>query len=204
MGKLFTSVINKRLQPFAEKYEKISECQAGFRKSFSTTDHVFALHILINLLQCSKKKLFCSFIDLKGAFDSVWRKGLLYKINQFNIMGKCYELIKNIYKSINSCVSVNNICSNYFPSNIGVRQGENLSSFLFSVLLNDIETYFSSSNSFNGIDCCRKQSENNIFIFLKIFVLLYADDTVILANSPNELQTARSVFKLLQALETRK
>ena len=106
----------------------------------------------------------------------------MYKINQFNITGKCYELIKNMYKSIKSCVSVNNICSNYFPSNIGVRQGENLSPFLFSVFLNDIETYFSSSNAFNGIDCCSKQSENNIFIFLKLFVLLYVDDTVILAN----------------------
>ena len=71
MGKLFTSVINNRLQSFAEKYETISECQAGFRKRFSTTDHIFALHTLVNLLQCSKKKLFCSFIDLKGAFDSV-------------------------------------------------------------------------------------------------------------------------------------
>ena len=118
----------------------------------------------------------------------------MYKINQFNITGKCYELIKTMYKSIKSSVSVNNICSNYFPSNIGVRQGENLSPFLFSVFLNDIETYFSSSNAFNGIDCCSEQFGNNIFIFLKLFVLLYADDTVILANSPNELQTAIDLY----------
>ena len=101
---------------------------------------------------------------------------------------------KNMYKSIKSCVSVNNICSNYFPSNIGVRQGENKSPFLFSVFLNDTETYFSSSNAFNGNDCSSKQSENNIFLFLKLFVLLYADDTVILANSPNELQTAVDLY----------
>ena len=61
MGKLFTSVINNRLQSFAEKYEKISECQAGFRKSFSTTDHIFALHTLINSLQCLRKSCFVAF-----------------------------------------------------------------------------------------------------------------------------------------------
>lgn len=56
MSKLFTSVINNRLQLFSEKYEKISHCQAGFRKGFSTTDHIYVLHTLINLVQYRKKK----------------------------------------------------------------------------------------------------------------------------------------------------
>ena len=59
MGKLFTAVINNRLQSYAEKYDKIRECQAGFRKNFSTVDHIFALHTIINLLHRCKKKLFC-------------------------------------------------------------------------------------------------------------------------------------------------
>ena len=31
MGKLFTCIINNRLQTYSEKYEKLSQCQAGFR-----------------------------------------------------------------------------------------------------------------------------------------------------------------------------
>ena len=60
-GKTVYISINNRLQSFTEKYEKISECQAGFRKSFSTTDHIFALHTLINFLQCLRKSCFVAF-----------------------------------------------------------------------------------------------------------------------------------------------
>lgn len=194
MGKLFTSVINNRLQNFSENHDKISPCQAGFRKGFSTTDHIFSLHVLINLLQNTKKKLFCGFIDLKRAFDSVWRDGLLYKIYQFNITGKCFTLIKNMYNSIKSCVAVNGVTSGFFPSNIGVRQGENLSPFLFSVFLNDLESYLSSNNIYSGVECISQVIQNNMFIFLKLFVLLYADDTVILAESSMDLQSALNLY----------
>ena len=34
MGKLFTCIINDRLQNFSAKYEKNNECQAGFRRGF--------------------------------------------------------------------------------------------------------------------------------------------------------------------------
>ena len=48
LGKLFTSILNKRLQLFTEKYDKISQNQAGCRKGFSTVDHIFGLNMLIN------------------------------------------------------------------------------------------------------------------------------------------------------------
>ena len=76
LGKLFTSILNNRLQLFTEKYDKISQNQAGSRKGFSTVDHIFALNMLINLVQNRRKKLFCAFVDLKRAFDTVWRDGL--------------------------------------------------------------------------------------------------------------------------------
>ena len=147
------------------------------------------MDVLVNILQSSKKKLFCGFIDLKGAFDSVWRDGLLYKIQQFNITGKCYQLIKSMYDGIKSCVSINGKSSNYFPSNIGVRQGENLSPFLFTIFLNDIENFLSGSNIHKGIEL-----EDNVFVFLKLFVLLYADDTVILAETSTDLQNALDLY----------
>lgn len=106
-------------------------CQAGFRKGFATTDHIYVLHTLLDLLQFSKKKLFCGFIDLKRAFDTVWRDGLFYKIKMFDINGKCFNVIRNMYKSIKSCVTVNGKSSSFFTCNIGVRQGENNLLFYF-------------------------------------------------------------------------
>ena len=92
--KIFTCVINNRLQSFSESHDKITQCQAGFRKGFSTIIHIFALNTLINLAQNKRKKLFCCLIDLKRAFDTIWRDGLFHKLNMFDINGKCYKLIK--------------------------------------------------------------------------------------------------------------
>ena len=47
-----------------------------------------------------------------------------------------------MYTNIKSCVQYNNTKSDFFPCMIGVRQGENLSPFLFSIFLNDLEDYF--------------------------------------------------------------
>ena len=144
LGKLFTSIINNRLQLFIEKYDKISLNQAGFRKGFSTVDHIFALNMLINLIQNRRKKLFCAFIDLKRAFNTVWRDGLFYKLKLLDINGKCCNVVKSVYRNVKSCVSVNGKSSGFFLCNIGVRQGENLSPLLFLIFLNDLEDFFMS------------------------------------------------------------
>lgn len=46
--------------------------------------------------------------------------------------GKMFIIIQNLYKIVKSCVRKDSICSDYFSSNIGLRQGENLSPVLFS------------------------------------------------------------------------
>ena len=110
----------------------------------------------------ASKGVFCEFIDLKQAFDSVWSDALFYKIKQFDITGKCFRLILNMYDGIKSFVSVNGVSSNYFYSNIGFRQDENLSPFLFTIFLNDIETFLSESQNCKGIEL-----EENMYAFLK-------------------------------------
>ena len=65
-----------------------------------------------------------------------------------------------MYDGITSCVSVNGVSSDYFPSNIGVRQGENLSPFLFTIFLNDLETYLSQRQTHKGIEL-----EGDLFAF---------------------------------------
>lgn len=49
LGKLFTSIINTRLNIFANEISLISENQAGFRKGYATTDNIFVLHALVEL-----------------------------------------------------------------------------------------------------------------------------------------------------------
>lgn len=87
-GKLFTAIINNRLKKYAEKYEIIGWSQSGFRKGYSTTENLFIIKSLIDIMQASKKKLFCCFIDFKQAFDTVWRVGLWKKTYSGRYNGK--------------------------------------------------------------------------------------------------------------------
>ena len=85
---------------------------------------------------------------------------------------------------------VNGERSMLFPCDIGVRQGENLSPLLFSIYLNDLEQFLRQSGNVNGVTCSSNNIEESAHILLKLFVMLYADDTVILAETADDLQNA--------------
>ena len=191
LGKLFTSVLNNRLTRFLDENDMLSEAQTGFRKDYSTSDNIFSLHCLIELLKAQKNKLFCCFIDFSRAFDTVWRVGLWKKLLSHDINGKILRVIKNMYEDIKSCVSINNQTSSYFTNNTGVRQGENLSPLLFSLYLNDLESYFETCR-LNGITI-ETQSED-LYYFTHIFLLLYADDTIIVSDDANDFQSCLDSF----------
>ena len=192
-GKLFTSVLNERLQMFSERFSLICENQAGFRKDYSTIDNIFLLHTLISLSNLYKKKMYCIFIDFEKAFDKVWRTGLWNKMLQSHINGKMYNVIFNMYQGIKSRISFNGMNSNYFPCDNGLRQGENLSPFLFSLYLNDLQEFMSQHNV-RGLAKVSEELYNTFDVYLKLFILLYADDTILCSDCPKDLQMQLDVF----------
>jgi len=193
LGKLFTSVINIRLTKFIENINLIGFEQAGFRKGFSTIDHIFTFKCLLDLYTSKKKKLFCAFIDYKKAFDSVDRICLWQKLINSGISSKIFNVIFNMYKHAKSHVRVHNSKSNFFSCLAGVRQGENLSPLLFAIFLHDLETFL--CNKYNGLPYLKEQindllHDDETEMYLNLFVLLYADDTIILSETKHELQRA--------------
>jgi hypothetical protein len=81
-----------------------------------------------------------------------------------------------MYKNIRSRIVYNNAASDFFDCNNGVRQLENPSPFLFSMYLNDLEQFLNDRNV-NGLTSITEDFESELDIYLKLFVLLYADDT---------------------------
>ena len=96
-----------------------------------------------------------------------------------------------MYRDIKSCVSLLSEESAFFSSLSGVRQGENLSLVLFSLYLNDLEIFL-LNNSTTGITI--DYDTNDFSFFFKRIVLLYTDDTVILANNESDLQFSPDRF----------
>ena len=89
------------------------------------------------------------------------------------------DIVKSIYSIVKSQVKHNSTLSDGFCSTIGVRQGEFLSPFLYSIYLNDLEAEM-EIKGLEGIDIG----------MLKLFILLYADDIILFGNSATELQNA--------------
>ena len=103
------------------------------------------------------------------------------------------KIIFNLYQNTKACVKFNNKLSQSFNCNVGVRQGDNLSPLLFALFINDFEKFLSEKykglNTLNNL--FRNVSTNDeILTFLKLYVLLYADDTIIMAENPTDLQLA--------------
>lgn len=55
MGKVLTAVLNERLNLFLSENEILEENQAGFRKCYSTNDHIFVLQSLFELLKMQRR-----------------------------------------------------------------------------------------------------------------------------------------------------
>ena len=76
---------------------------------------------------------------------------------------------------------MNGTISESFQILQGVRQGENWSPFLFAWYVNDLEEYMINGGCKSvdmGLDF-----DDRVMYYLKILITLYADDTVIFAET---------------------
>lgn len=102
-----------------------------------------------------------------------------------------FRIVHNMYEGIKSSISINGENSPFFACDCGVRQGENLSPLLFSLYLNNLESFLIHNGpSAVTIDI----NDNEIIIYMKLFTRLYADDTVLMAESPADMQHCLNAF----------
>ncbi len=103
-----------------------------------------------------------------------------------NINGKLFQVIYNMYQNIRSCVKHSGEQSESFYSNIGLRQGENLSPVLFVIIFEWFRRIYGTkvlSGNYTTAMYTR------VCFLHEILVLLYADDTAVIADNPVDFQT---------------
>ncbi len=179
LGKLFCSILNSRILTFIQEKNILSKCQTGFLPNYRTSDHIYTLHTLINEHVHQKKggKIFACFIDFKKAFDSIWHKGLLFKILLSGIGGKTYDLIKCMYKHNKCAVKIHNQRTEYFTQGRGGKQGCSLSPTLFNIYINELADELE-----------RSAAPGLTLLDTDIKYLLYADDLILLSPTSEGLQ----------------
>ncbi len=132
------------------------------------------------------------FVDYRKAFDMVDRSSLWQKLPTIGIDGKILRIIRNMYQNVKSCVQQNSSYSNFFNCNIGVRQRENISPLLFSIFLNDLSEFLGLTSK--GVQV--EFNVKNLDVFIKLYALLYADDTIIISESPKDLQSMLDALQI--------
>ena len=177
LGKLFCTVLYQRLSPLLEKENIYCKEQAGFRTNFRTTDHIFLLKNIVRLYTKQNKHLYTCFVDFSKAFDSIVRQELIQKLSRIGIQGEFLNIIKSIYETTTNSLLYKDNITTPFTSNIGVKQGDTLSTILFNLYINDLPEIFNFD-------------ENHPITIsnTNISCMNYADDLIIMSTSPKALQ----------------
>ena len=135
------------------------------------------------------KKIFCTFVDFRKAFDTVWRTGLWKKLLRSEINGKCFKVIFNMYILVSNLVFNIMAVSRFFSLVLQVFVRVKICSFSLLDLLKWSWRLFLSIRGI-PLENIRDTLESELHVYYKLFVILYADDTVILSENKDGLQKA--------------
>ena len=118
VGKVYTRVLTDRLVRFAERQGGIVEEQGGFRPERGTEDQLF---ILTEILRGrgSRRTTYTAFIDVKKAYDTVWRNGLWKRIWDEGVRGKMWRVVKRMYSVVPRAVLVGDEQTEWFDLSTG-------------------------------------------------------------------------------------
>ena len=138
LGKVAEKMINARLYWWLEANGMIDVHQGGFRTGQRTEDLLFRMTQRIIDGFHEQKSTVGVFVDLQQAYDRVWRKGLLYKMQECAIHGHLYDWIKNYLNDRLIQTKVGHAFSSKKTLEEGLPQGSSLSCTLFLIFLNDL------------------------------------------------------------------
>ena len=87
VSKIFERIVFKHLYNFITDNNILSNHQSGFQPGDSTTNQLsYLYHIFAEALD-HKKDVRIVFCDISKAFDRVWHKGLIYKLQKIGVGG---------------------------------------------------------------------------------------------------------------------
>lgn len=171
--KVFAKVILRRIT--AKLDENQPREQAGFRRGYSTLDHI---HVIKQIFEKSKEyeiPFYCCFVDYCKAFDTIEHESIWLALKNQGIESKYIRILREIYKNSTAKVKMESK-GKEIRIQRGVRQGDPLSPKLFAAVLEEI---------FKKLDWEVQGIKINGEMLSH---LRFADDLVILATTKDELE----------------
>lgn len=172
--KVFAKIILDRISGTLDENQPVE--QAGFRKDFSTIDHIHTIKQLIEKYNEYKKTIYIAFIDYAKAFDSLRHDVVWQSLREQGIQYTYINIIKNIYSESIGRIRLEST-GDAFAIKRGVRQGDPLSPKLFTAVLEQMFKKLDWEHLGLNINGSRLNH------------LRFADDLVLLEEDPKLLES---------------
>ena len=84
------------------------------------------------------KDVFWAFMDLAKAYDTIDRHGMWQVLRVYGVGENLLKAVQSFYIDSSACVQVGNYVSEWYPIDVGLRQGCVMSPWLFNVYMDGV------------------------------------------------------------------
>ena len=169
---------------FLEERRLCAPTQTGFRPQMSINHHLLALqHIIdrrIHRPARSQRKLYCCFVDLTGAYDCVQRPLMWEALRRYGVHGRMLAAFQSLYADAHITMKFAGRVGSSLPSLV---EGCPSSPTLFGCTVDRLPAYLDAHAPDAGI-LIQVGDDGELLVSH----LMYADDIVLLGDSPADLQ----------------
>ena len=128
-------------------------------------------------------------MDLEKAYDTIDRHGMWKMLRVYGVGEKLLKAVQSFYVDSRACVRVGNDVSEWFPVNVGLRQGCVISPWLFNVYMGGVVREMNVRVLGRLLELISANGGR-----FEIDQLLFADDTALVADSKEKLCRLVSEF----------
>lgn len=180
--KVLSLVIDARLLHWAVDCDIIGPEQVAFLPLRGCEMHVFTLLETIRHQWRRERDVYALFVDFRKAYDMVHQDALWAVLRHAGVPDQLVGLLSNWHHARTTELHINGTASEPFSYTKGVPQGEITSCILFIIFIESLARFLKSRPDLHGVDVSSRS------VPLTVRLLLFADDLVTLASSPDELQ----------------
>ena len=138
MVKFLKKIVHKHVFNFFHEHHVITTLQSGFVPGDSTVNQLVDIYNTFCKALDEGKEVRAIFCDISKAFDRVWHRGLLFKLETAGISGILLSWFSDYLNDRCQRVVLPGASSEWTPIRAGVPQGSIFGPLLFSIYINDI------------------------------------------------------------------